>query len=574
LIAIATPGVQKYFRVTIALLALHGPLARAQSSDSLDVLRHARHAQRDFEQFRRANLHTELDGGSHPCEERIGRFCYWYDPFSRRPPESEAIQRERARLLRELTDAGGRLPGDDWIVGQRVRYLVEHSRADLAIVLTKACRGTRWWCDALEGFARHAGRDYEGADHAFHRALSGMQANQRCTWTDLSRLLRGARLYRAVSCAERIAVEERIWWLAQPLYSRAGNDLRTEHYARQTMALLLEHAETPYRLGWGADMRELIVRFGWPTHWSRSFDRPASLEPPPVVGHDPSPSFWFFPTPAITEPRTDLTGIRWEPTMERPPARYSPPYATGFAPIMQVQFARFHRGDTTLTMAAFDLTSDSVFAKYPADVLLAVARDPATPVIVGRASPAGPLGVAVVRSGWRPAVLSLEAVGMKTGWVARRRVMAPPDSAGVTPVLSDILLFAPQDVLPTTLSEAGAAALRAPVVSPGQRVGLYWEMYRAADSTEPVQIAVTVTKARSKHDPLYPVGRPQCPPRVASPVTVRWDEEPGAPLRGAARSIALDLRRLSRGAYLIAIQVSVAGQSRGCSSRELRIVAR
>lgn len=247
----------------VALLALHGPPTRAQSSDSLDLLRRSRDAQRDFERLRRANLHRDLDGGSRPCEERIGRFCYWYQPFSQRPPESEAIGRARARLLRELAAAGRRLPGDDWILGQRVRYLVEHGRADLAVIVTQACQGTRWWCDALEGFARHAGRDYEGADHAFDRALRGMGAEQRCAWTDLSPLLEDdAGPYRTRPCAERVVLDERIWWLAHPLYSRAGNDLRTEHYARHTMALLLEHAETPYGLPWGVDARELIVRFG------------------------------------------------------------------------------------------------------------------------------------------------------------------------------------------------------------------------------------------------------------------------------------------------------------------------
>jgi hypothetical protein len=558
----------------LTLLALRGPPDRAQSSDSLDILRHARQAQRDFERFRRANLHRELDGGSYPCEARIGRFCYWYEPFSRRRPESVTIERARARLLRDLAAAGERLPGDDWILGQRVRYLVEQSRAGLAAVLTRTCRGTRWWCDALEGFARHAGRDYEGADHAFDRALRGMRVEQRCGWTDLSRLLGdGARLYRPVPCAERVALDERIWWLAQPLYSRAGNDLRTEHYARHTMAALLEHAETPYGLRWGVDMRELIVRYGWPTHWSRSWGRPGSLEPPPIVGREPTPSFWLFPTPIPTEPWSGATEVHWEPTMERPPTRYAPPYATGFAPIRRAQFARFRRGDSTLTVAAFDIKPDSVLARGPVDVRLAVARDPATPVVVGRASPTDPLGVAVVRAGWRPAVVSLEAVGVGRGWIARRRAMAPQDPAEVPPLLSDILLFAPKDVLPKTLEEAGAAALRAPVVQVGQRVGLYWEMYGAPDPAERVQIAVTVTKARFKRDALYPLGRAECPPRVASPVTVRWDEEPEAPLGGVARSIALDLRRLSRGPYRIAIQVSVAGRSRGCSSREIQIVA-
>jgi hypothetical protein len=316
------------------------------------------------------------------------------------------------------------------------------------------------------------------------------------------------------------------------------------------------------------------MRFGWPTHWSRSFDRLDRRERPPIFGHEPSPSFWLLPAPALAEPWADVTELHWDPAMERPPARYAPPYAAGFAPIGRVQFARFRRSDTTLTIAAFDLTPDSVFTTRQVDVRLAVARDPTTPVVVGRASPARPRGVLVVRSPWRPAVLSLEAVGVDTPSVARRRAMTPPDPGGLPPVVSDILLFAPADVLPESLEAALPAALGAPVVQVGQRVGLYWEIYDAPTSTAPVEIAVTAMKARSRGDAPYPVGRPWCPFPVESPVRLRWREGPGARPHGAARAVALDLRSLSRGPYVVTVQVSVAGRPRGCSSRELRVGAR
>jgi hypothetical protein len=99
-------------------------------------------------------------------------------------------------------------------------------------------------------------------------------------------------------------------------------------------------------------------------------------------------------------------------------------------------------------------------------------------------------------------------------------------------------------------------------------------MYDEAASRAPVEIAVTAMKARSRGDAPYPVGRPWCPFPVESPVRLRWREEPGARPRGAARAVALDLRSLSRGPYVVTIRVSVAGRPRGCSSRELRVAAR
>jgi hypothetical protein len=567
--------------LVFTLLAPDRSLAWAQSSaqpaaglDSRDLLRRAHHAQRDFERTRRAHLPAELGAASNRCDERIGRYCYWYDPSpATARPESDIVRQAREHLLGKLAALSEQLPGNAWITGQLVRYLAESGRADSAVITAQHCRATRWWCDALEGFARHLAHDYEGADEAFGRAVGGMPEKQRCAWTDLTPLLEGGRRrYRALSCAERQAVGERIWWLAHPLYSRPGNDLRTEHYARHMMALLLEDAETPDGVPWGADRRELVVRFGWPTHWSRSFDRGGGLDPPPILGHEPGPSFWLLPTPLLTDPWADATELRWDLRLEHPPARYAPPYAAGFAPIDRVQFARFRVGDSTLTIAAFDLTPDSVFATRPVDVGLAVARDPTTPVVIERASPASPRGVLAVRSPWRPSVLSLEAMGLDTSRAARRRAMAAPDPVGLSPAVSDILLFAPGgDVLPGSLEAALSTALGAPVVQRGQRVGLYWEMYGEPDSAVTVEITVTAMKAGSKSDTPYPVGRPWCPFTVESPVRLRWREQPGSRPRGTGRSVALDLRSLSPGRYLITVQTRVAGRPRGCSSREVRV---
>jgi hypothetical protein len=394
----------------------------------------------------------------------------------------------------------------------------------------------------------------------------------RCDWTDLAPLLgEDARRTRALPCTGSDSLRERIWWLARPLYSRPGNDLRTEHYARHTMVLLLHDAATPDGVSWGADRRNLVVRFGWPTHWTQPWDRPGELAPPPILGHEPGPSFWLFPESALAEPWADVTEVHWDPARERPPARYAPPYATGFTSIDRVQFARFRRGDSTLSVAVFDLRSDSVLGSHPADVRLAVARDPATPVVVGAVSAATPRGALGVGSTWRPAVLSLEAVGIDTPWVERRRVVAPPDPGGLAPVISDLLLLAAKGGLPESLEGALASALPEPGVKRRQRVGLYWEMYQEFDSAATVEIAVTPIKPRNPREPPYPLGRPWCPFAVQSPVRLRWREEPAGRARGFGRSVVLDLRRLPTGRYVVTLQVSVAGQARGCSSREVQV---
>jgi hypothetical protein len=353
--------------------------------DSLTLDQEARAAQREFEQTRRAHLPPDLGGPRRSCDERIGRYCYWYDPpADHEAQEPDVIVQARGRLLRDLGAALDRLPGDEWISGQLVRYLTEQQLADSAVTIVRQCHATRWWCDALEGFAHHAARDFGAADSSFAQALAAMPPGQRCAWSDLSLILgEEGRSYRATPCSMRDSIEQVVWWLARPLYSRPGNDLRTEHYARHTMAVLLRDAATPDGYRWGADREQLVIRYGWPIHWSRGVNRPGQADPPPVLGHEASPSFWFLPAPLFPEPWEDVTGMQWQPELTHPPARYAPSYATGFDDIERVQFARFQRGDSSLTIAVYDLSPDSVLGSHAADVRLALGKDPHTPILVG-----------------------------------------------------------------------------------------------------------------------------------------------------------------------------------------------
>ena len=70
---------------------------------------------------------------------------------------------------------------------------------------------------------------------------------------------------------------DRLWKVSQPLWSVRGNDLRTEHFARLTMAELLRTSRYPHDMPWGDDSKELLVRYGWETGWSR--DVPSASSP-------------------------------------------------------------------------------------------------------------------------------------------------------------------------------------------------------------------------------------------------------------------------------------------------------
>ncbi|HEY6089554.1 MAG TPA: hypothetical protein VD771_07160, partial [Gemmatimonadaceae bacterium] len=150
--------------------------------DSAEVLHRARDLQAKFEFRRRRMLPRFYIGTADHCLI-VGRFCEWHPNLqdSLIPDEGSGIRRARAELLRELEKASSTLPGDDWIVGQRLRYLVE-SHDTAAVGVARACRATKWWCEALLGLALHVNGNFAGADSAFSVALADMPPLTRCYW--------------------------------------------------------------------------------------------------------------------------------------------------------------------------------------------------------------------------------------------------------------------------------------------------------------------------------------------------------------------------------------------------------
>src|SRR6266446_5071034 len=170
-------------------LWLSGGAWQSGATDSLAVLKSAQRARDGFEITRRANLPERPSGSSGGRYEIIGRLRYWYESGADEdsaPEEPPRIRRARARLLAALDQAAAALPGDEWIAGQRVRYLLEDGQHRLAAQAAEQCRAVTWWCEALGGMVRHAERDFAGADSLFAAALAAMPEDERCRWSDIS----------------------------------------------------------------------------------------------------------------------------------------------------------------------------------------------------------------------------------------------------------------------------------------------------------------------------------------------------------------------------------------------------
>jgi hypothetical protein len=542
-------------------------------SDSAALLSRARRAQADFERTRLFLLPAGFAHSGERCDARIGRFCYWTDGGdSHVPPEPTQIGAARTRLLAVLDSAAQAVPGDAWVVGQRVRYLLEAGRPLDAVVAAQDCRAVLWWCAALEGLAWHGAGDTETAERLFQAALELMPWDERCRWTDLSDLLEEPlrRRYRSLSCDGRTGFDARVWWLAQPLWSLAGNDRRTEHYARLTLARLLEHARSPYGL-WGDDEREMTVRYGWPLVWERDDGGQGSTREPVAIGHEPEPSYHFVPDARTFDALSSgdeppLQGIELKTALER----YAPAYAARFS-VLEPEFATFRRGESTLVVASYDVTEDTLYRHVTREAALVLARDEWSSPVVVRRPDATPSGVLVAEAPWQPALLSLELRAPEAGAAARVRERPPalvPSAGAVT--LSGIVPFEPSDSLPPDLA---AVLARAHIggVGRGERIGLYWEAYGLARG-EDISTAVTVTPQR--HGWLRRMAATLRLAQRQESVRVEWREATRLEQGRAARALVLDLAGLTAGRYRIDIAVSPAGRATATTSRRLDVVER
>lgn len=551
--------------VLLTIGVVRSPLAAQISApevDSARLLNRARTAQAGFEARRRMLLPTSRSGGGR-CDERIGRFCYWYDEADTTlPREPEAIHRARGDLLRDLELLHDSLPRDPWLLGQRVRYLVEHGKAAAAAALTDGCPTPAWWCHALAGYARHAAERFAPAERAFERALEAMPAELACEWTDWVELLddEAHRRIADLSCETRRAAMDSLLWLGQPLWARPGNDLETELLSRRVVDRLLRDSRSPQSLSWGEDVSELLLRYGWPIRWSVAEPSTSALDGVSVVGHERTPAFTFLPIP------DGAAGWRFDLQRERPRSRYAPSYGR-FVSLDAYQIARFPRGDSLALVVGLDATGDPSFAGQATELAVAVAVDPARVPVVTRRNAAEPRGTFVVSVPAEPSVVSVEVAGSNQRRFARaREPLAPLPREGAV-VLSDPLLFEAAETLPSDLEAAAAGALASTRVTRRRPLGVYFEATGSGTDT----LAVSVALVPEPRGLLGRIGQSLSLVKRRAPLTLSWAVG-GRTERRVGQAFELDLRRLPPGRYTLLLTLTAPDGTERTVPRRLELL--
>jgi hypothetical protein len=543
--------------------------AQTARRDSVDARKRALRAQNRFEQVRRFNLPLRFTGAGNVCDARIGRFCQWNDEDPSTPKEPKPIREARNALLATLDSAAARSPNDDWIAGQRLRYLVEAGRDSAALKAARECSGTGWWCDALRGLALHELGDDAASDSAFRSALRGMPESERCRWSDISILLDDAqrKRYGKVGCGRKGEIATRLWWLADPFLAIPGNDRETEHYARQTMSMILDGTRAGYGIRWGDDLRELLVRYGWSRFWTRSPGPTADPHEGAISGHEAAPNYHFFPESLKIDSVADIGDSTWNLHNQYSAERYSPKIAPAFADLAP-QLALFRRGDSVQVVVAYDVSGDTAFAGPALHSALVLARDEhEQPLISQSAFARGWYSLTVDAT---PHLLSLEAWNPEKKRGARLRSglrLALRNPRSVT--VSDILLFDAAAPEATDLSSILPHALGSLTIQGGRKLGLYWETYGLARADSALPVSLTLT--RFDEGILRKLAQSIGLSTRSTPLSIAWSETPA--LGGiATRSVVLDLSLIPRGHYRLKLELTPAGSPPVSTTRIIDIL--
>jgi hypothetical protein len=535
------------------------------AADSASPVEIGRRAQQDFESFHRFNLPSARSARPGRCDEQVGNFCYWYNENEPPPPkEPEAITKRRADFITLLDSLARRAPDDRWITGQRVRYLADAERFRDALEAARECKVGGWWCEILVGFSLHLLGEYVAADSVYASALTRMLPRDRCEWRSIDLLIDDdtRQQYRRTQCGDpkRDAFEDRVWFLSRTLYSMKGNDSRTEHYARMTMALMLTDAPSLYEFGFNDDEKELLLRFGWPRAWAASGGRDPRSRGFSITGMEPTPAYRYVPPGFVLNnpPVSDSTNWR----LQLPPVigRYAPPYAKTLK-ALEHQKAMFKRGDSALVALAYDARTTKELEGARIDAALVITQgDKARGwSVIVRNAPT--VGVLTARAPWGPLLMSAEVSASERRAVARARYgVNPPYAVGTRVTLSDLLFYKPYGTFPQTAEEAIPHALPTERVRADAKLGVFWESYGTDPAGEKMSVSLTVVKEVEESGFLRRQAKALRLAHEATPVSVTVSDMSARGASVSPRAIELDISTLTKGSYIVQLEIDVAGQ--------------
>lgn len=533
-------------------------------------------------------------------------------------PKRPWIRRARDSVITRLAQAADKYPGDAWVAGQQVRFLVDNANFDQAISAARDCTASEAWCAALLGYAYEQSGNFTGADSAFRRSVAAefSASSGVCVDTTAFVLLAPSPRRNAHKrpCSEQREIAETLWWLADPLWGEEGNERFAIHYSRRTSMLLRSAFDEDERYVWrpvagGEALQEAIMRYGWPTHtywggWSMdsAMDiarQSVMMQPePPYTSKEYAPDrVALIPSFSAIETPFEAKASDWP--MERPDSvsqeQWWPyehlAYPSRIATLAEGQSFLLRRDSSVLYGVAIDDPVHMLERDVPAlprlmlmasssptqietvsDTLLALGR---TLRVGGHLAP-------------QPQILSIEIPGRVPREIAHRRrfgLTPPPSLAQMAD--SDVAVSDPVFVL---LPQRGASAPTDPAVMREQMAGslslprsapfaLYWESYGFAPG-DTVDVEIRIAR-RDETSALRRIGAALgMADAQRDSISIKWREpDPGrssqqipARIPTVTRAISIDLRNLVPGTYVFLVQMARPDGTVASGERRVTIV--
>ena len=600
--AVMLSGAPSTLVAPLAFPVLQAQTKEQSPPDSTRIRSQAEDAQARFERTRVRLLPSVWAGGVRPCDERIGRFCFWYggeDDWEPIPDSYELVE-ARDDLLTSLVAAAEHIPADGWILGQRIRYLSEAGRWEDAVRLARACGGAAsWWCSVLEGFALHGMGRYDTALERFRRGFETMDSEEARRWRDPSMLLdaKGSdALEDAAADGEWEDMRARVWTLADPLYLVEGNDRESEHYARWTFSKMNDGARNAWGMRWREDLEELTVRYGWDRGWERIRRESRALAGPPrVIGHQLPRGREFAPPGRVLDmPWTTSPGA-WFPESKRPRSAHVPAYSPTFLPGV-AQVVVLPRGDSIVVAAATELPvnpdrvpkSATNWAPTGGDIIAeGPTAWPQPPLLEGheqfglflvderghvrgtsRNSKVGALHLTVPAGGY---LLSVEAWAPEKGLGGRIRLgiatEALPDDLAT---LSDLILLRPGDSLPQTLVSALPSMRSSARLEADEPLVIGWEIFGLGWRPEVVSFELSFYKEGEGF--FGRIGRWLGFGGREEPLQLSWSEPGPSEIGPWFRSVEVTIPEVDSGDHVFRLRVTPTGREELVRTLRVEIV--
>jgi hypothetical protein len=442
-----------------------------------------------------------------------------------------------------------------WAVGHLAILHSYNALESRALELVRECRSGPGWCDALHAFLLHSYSRYAASDSLFSRALAAMPAAQQCRWRDISQLLDDVarERYNSLPCEARTAIEEKFWWLADPLYMLEGNDRRTEHFSRRVIDSLMQGAPTPFAASkesatWGAALGEMLMRYGIAGHWIV----PGKLQDPGARSdkwlHYHTPNYQFVPATLPLDDGLPARGaFALETPLENARERYHPNYDY-VATLSHFQVASFPRRDSILVLARMTPGREAFAAAAPFSAALYIAPPPGQRerpyLTVHRDSTTSVSFVATVPR--RRALVALELMSSPLLVAARTRFELNIPSAEGAAWITQPVLFAPaaNGTQPANTDELFPLMHGSERLLMGKPVGVYWELegLSAGDSANfQIRVVRTGGSAGSIFSRIFGG-------RGAQTSVLRW---PATEVSKRAHSVTIDVGNLREGTYTL-----------------------